>query len=45
MKKMKANHYEVVEKIQQQYQLIEEESQVGILYSVWKSIFFQPFGQ
>ena len=31
MKKMKANHYEVVEKIQQQYQLIEEESQVGVL--------------
>uniref|UniRef100_A0A7M5X8X7 Kinesin motor domain-containing protein n=1 Tax=Clytia hemisphaerica TaxID=252671 RepID=A0A7M5X8X7_9CNID len=28
MKKMKANHFEVVEKIQQQYQLIEEESQV-----------------
>ena len=28
MKKMKANHYEVVEQIQQQYQLIEEESQV-----------------
>ncbi|XP_057300384.1 early endosome antigen 1-like [Hydractinia symbiolongicarpus] len=27
MKKMKANHYAVVEKIQEQYQLIEEESQ------------------
>lgn len=30
MKKMKANHYKVVEKIQEQYQLIEEESQVSL---------------
>ena len=28
MKKMKANHYLVVEQIQEQYKLIEEESQV-----------------
>ena len=28
MKKMKANHYRVVEQIQEQYKLIEEESQV-----------------
>ena len=28
MKKMKANHYQVVEQIQEQYKMIEEESQV-----------------
>ena len=35
MKKMKANHYKVVEKIQEQYQLIEEESQVLTVFVIF----------